>query len=252
MNNFFFGANHITTADGDLKNECNESNIGFKTFFDSSNFKRDYSKGKSFKFSIWNATDTYNNDDFIQDFVQHNRKLWAYISDVPTSNIEPSENSAVWQLVLEGVSDCVFREINGELQYKYEEEDDNSWKSIFTIERITEEEIKDMFDELYLNPYDDELSETSDNAVQNKVITAKFKTKQDVISDLEEIRRNSKFALQNIPSEYITESELETRINEIPKPDLSEYCTKEEVTSNYVKISELDTISEAELNNLFK
>ena len=109
-----------------------------------------------------------------------------------------------------------------------------------------------MFDELYLNPYDDKLSETSDNAVQNKVITAKFKTKQDVISDLEKIRRNSESALQSIPSEYITESELETRINKIPKPDLSGYYTKSEITSNYVNINELSAISETELNNLFK
>ena len=41
----------------------------------SSNYSREFSKGKSFKFSIWNETDTYNNDMFVQDFVTYNHSL---------------------------------------------------------------------------------------------------------------------------------------------------------------------------------
>lgn len=64
MDNFFFGRN---------KNIKTDSSQEFKEI--SSNYTRDFSKGKSFKFSIWNEADTYNNDEFVQDFVKYNNKL---------------------------------------------------------------------------------------------------------------------------------------------------------------------------------
>lgn len=78
------------------------------------------------------------------------------------------------------------------------------------------------------------LSETSNNSVANSVVSKALKFKQDVISDINEIRENANLvtskqdkisdldtirnganlgttALQNIPSEYVTESELASK-----------------------------------------
>lgn len=63
MNNFFFN-NKLSKSDP--SQEFKET---------SSNYLREFSKGKSFKFSIWNETDTYNNDMFVQDFVTYNQSL---------------------------------------------------------------------------------------------------------------------------------------------------------------------------------
>ena len=77
--------------------------------------------------------------------------------------------------------------------------------------------LKDIATDVDSNFYDKTLSETSINAVQNKVITqalnkkadkTELSKKQDVISDLSEIRRKAETALQSVPSEYITEAEL--------------------------------------------
>lgn len=68
--------------------------------------------------------------------------------------------------------------------------------------------LKDIATDVDSNFYDKTLSETSVNAVQNKVITQALNKKQDVISDLSEIRNKAKSALQSVPSEYVTESEL--------------------------------------------
>jgi len=43
----------------------------------SDNFTREFSKGKSFKFSEWVVDDCYNNDEFVQDWVTHNGILYA-------------------------------------------------------------------------------------------------------------------------------------------------------------------------------
>lgn len=45
----------------------------------NSNFYRDYSRGKSFDFGIWNPHKTYVNDDYKQDFVSYQNKLYACI-----------------------------------------------------------------------------------------------------------------------------------------------------------------------------
>lgn len=77
--------------------------------------------------------------------------------------------------------------------------------------------LKDIATDVGSNFYDETLSETSVNAVQNKVITqalnkkadkTELSKKQDVISDLNEIRTKVESALQSVPSEYITEDEL--------------------------------------------
>lgn len=80
--------------------------------------------------------------------------------------------------------------------------------------------LKDIATDVDSNFYDTTLSETSVNAVQNQVITkalnkkadkTELSKKQDVISDLSEIRNKAKSALQSVPSEYITEDELDSK-----------------------------------------
>ena len=61
---------------------------------------------------------------------------------------------------------------------------------------------------------DSALSSTSTNPVQNKVINSALAGKQDTISDLATIRSNASkgaTALQSVPAEYITETELEAK-----------------------------------------
>lgn len=63
--------------------------------------------------------------------------------------------------------------------------------------------------------FDTSLSTSSINAVQNKVVYSELQKKQDTISDLADIRSGAalgKTALQSIPSEYITENELNNAI----------------------------------------
>ena len=57
---------------------------------------RNYSKGKSFKFSKWNELDTYNNDEFIQDWVVYEGKLYVCIKT--NTNVIPLE-SKEWEFV---------------------------------------------------------------------------------------------------------------------------------------------------------
>jgi hypothetical protein len=66
---------------------------------------RNYSKGKSFKFSIWNELDTYNNDDFVQDWVVFNGKVYVCIKC--NTNVKPG-TSDHWQVVLD---DLISKEI---------------------------------------------------------------------------------------------------------------------------------------------
>lgn len=205
MNNFF--CNHKTQK-SDPEHTFSEIDI---------NYRRDYSKGKSFKVSIWNEIDTYNNDDFIQDFVIYNQSLWARIDSTPSTNEVPTEGP--WTKVMDGVSDVQFKEDGNKIFWKYE--DESEWKDLFELDVVSESEIKNMLKDIATdvdsNFYDKTLSETSVNAVQNKVITqalnkkadkTELSKKQDVISDLSEIRNKAKSALQSVPSEYITESEL--------------------------------------------
>lgn len=119
-------------------------------FFTNNNYSRTYSKGKSFKFSVWNSADTYNNDEFIQDFVQYDRKLWACVSKTPLTNICPSEGDDRWELVLEGVSDVEFKQTGNNIQWKYE--DDSEWRTLFELSSVTEEEIKEMLEGLDIEP----------------------------------------------------------------------------------------------------
>ena len=205
MNNFF--CNHKTQK-SDPEHTFSEIDI---------NYRRDYSKGKSFKVSIWNEVDTYNNDDFIQDFVIYNQSLWARIDRTPSTNEVPTEGP--WAKVMDGVSDVQFKEEGNKIFWKYE--DESEWKDLFELDVVSESEIRNMLKDIATdvdsNFYDKTLSETSINAVQNKVITqalnkkadkTELSKKQDVISDLSEIRRKAETALQSVPSEYITEAEL--------------------------------------------
>lgn len=91
------------------------------------NYKRDYSKGKSFRVSIWNEIDTYNNDDFIQDFVIYGQALWVRIDSTPSTNEIPTEPS--WKKVLEEVSRVEFEEKDNTVYWKYE--DESEWNVLF-------------------------------------------------------------------------------------------------------------------------
>lgn len=138
----------------------------------SNNYSRTYSKGKSFKFSEWNAEDVYNNDEFIQDFVKYDNKLWA-CREVKSYNDPPSESK--WILVLDGVADLNFQvpvDNPNKIQWKCGQ--NNEWNDLIEFDTISENSITEMLEDLEMQSgtvYDSELSETSTNAVQNKVIT---------------------------------------------------------------------------------
>lgn len=82
---------------------------------------------------------------------------------------------------------------------------------------------------------DTEISSTSTNPVQNKVVYSELQKKQGTISDLADIRSGAalgKTALQSVPSEYVTESELTEK----------GYATTSQVNDKQDKIDDLETI----------
>lgn len=56
---------------------------------------RTYAKGKSFDFTVWNPQKTYVNDDYKQDFVSYQGKLYACIRT--NTDIAPT-NTFYWVL----------------------------------------------------------------------------------------------------------------------------------------------------------
>ena len=127
MNNFFVnsGIDYTQTKESTSNSEWNskdsfftnqDENIYVKTaketpdiskencngFFtnktDVNNFIRNYSRGKSFKFSEWNSVDTYNNDSFIQDWVVYRGILW--VCKKTNTNQAPDYYSEYWDKVL--------------------------------------------------------------------------------------------------------------------------------------------------------
>lgn len=90
---------------------------------------------------------------------------------------------------------------------------------------------------------DDRLEMISGNNIDIQALATKTEvanvadTKQDIISDLDAIRSGASkgaTALQSVPSEYVTESELVAK----------EYATKSQVNAKQDKITDLDTIRE--------
>ena len=82
---------------------------------------------------------------------------------------------------------------------------------------------------------DTEMSSTSTNPVQNKVVYSELQKKQDTISDLADIRSGAalgKTALQSVPSEYVTESELTEK----------GYATTSQVNDKQDRIDDLEKI----------
>lgn len=82
---------------------------------------------------------------------------------------------------------------------------------------------------------DTEMSSTSTNPVQNKVVYSELQKKQDTISDLADIRSGAalgKTALQSVPSEYVTESELTEK----------GYATTSQVNDKQDRIDDLEAI----------
>lgn len=58
-----------------------------------------YNKGKSFRFSEWNNSTLFSNDDYIQDFVSYMGSMYACIQT--NTGVEPT-NSLYWKLVVSG------------------------------------------------------------------------------------------------------------------------------------------------------
>lgn len=174
MNNFFVnsGIDYTQTKESTSNSEWNskdsfftnqDENIYVKTaketpdiskencngFFtnktDVNNFIRNYSRGKSFKFSIWNEVDTYNNDNFVQDFVQWNQKLWA--AKKTSTNIPPTQGE-YWELVVEGVSNIEFKYEENGVWWKYE--DSPEWKVLLEMSSVSDDQIKNMLDEIFV------------------------------------------------------------------------------------------------------
>ena len=72
----------------------------FSKTFNCDTTTRDLNKGKSFRFSEWDETSLFVNDEYIQDFVSYAGSLYACIKS--NSNITPS-NEQYWKLVISGV-----------------------------------------------------------------------------------------------------------------------------------------------------
>ena len=165
----------------------------------SNNYSRTYSKGKSFKFSVWNENDTYNNDEFVVDFVQWDKSLWA--AKKTSTNIVPSEGD-YWELVIKGVSDIEFRQTDNRIEYRYKDPT-SEWKDLFELASVSEDQIKKMLEDLeikYGNTYDIELSETSTNAVQNRAIAKKFKQHELEITELQKVIATMQAQLESLTS----------------------------------------------------
>lgn len=62
---------------------------------------RTYAKGKSFDFTVWNPQKTYVNDDYKQDFVSYQGKLYACIRT--NTNIVPT-NTFYWVICVDSFS----------------------------------------------------------------------------------------------------------------------------------------------------
>ena len=58
-----------------------------------------YNKGKSFRFSEWNSSTLYSNDDYIQDFVSYMGSMYACIQ---TNTATEPTNTLYWKLVVSG------------------------------------------------------------------------------------------------------------------------------------------------------
>lgn len=207
-------------------------------FFTNNNYSRTYSKGKSFKFSIWNSRDTYNNDEFVQDFVQYNKKLWACISSNPVTNIPPylsDDKNKPWELVLEGVSDVEFKQVENNIQWKYE--DESEWKTLFELASVTRDEIVDMLKGLDIgsNKLDEYLSDfkieiLSDVNSKVKEITSKEISKivdsapesHDTLKELSDsIQENeNKIETSNQAIEKLEERLEEVKIGDITWTDV--------------------------------
>lgn len=171
----------------------------------SNNYSRTYSKGKSFKFSEWNADDVYNNDEFIQDFVKHDNKLWACVVQV-SDHEAPSETNHQWSMILDGIADLYFQvpsDNPNKIQWKYGYDDGGEWNDLIEFDTISEDSIREMLEDLgikYGNTYDTELSETSTNAVQNQAIAKKFKQHELEITELQKVIATMQAQLESLTS----------------------------------------------------
>ena len=89
------------------------------------------------------------------------------------------------------------------------------------------------------------------NLATKEELTEGLDTKQDVISDLDTIREGASkgsTALQSVPAEYVTETELNSKGYLTEHQDISNLATKDELTTGLSDkqdiISDLDTIRE--------
>ena len=202
--NFFTNSHpEIYIDDLDKTNDWDKFNISnggdFFTAKLSNNFRRNYSRGKSFKFSVWNESDTYNNDEFVVDFVQWDKSLWA--AKKTSTNIVPSEGD-YWELIVKGVSDIEFRQIDNRIEYRYKDPT-SEWEKVFELVSVSEDQIKKMLEDLEIkggNTYDTGLSETFINDVQNQAIAKKFKEYELEITELQNVITTMQAQLASLTS----------------------------------------------------
>lgn len=141
----------------------------------NSNFYRDYSRGKSFDFGVWNPHKVYLNDDYKQDFVSYENRLYACIKS--NQNKRPT-NESYWVVCVDTtfetiVSDNSFLVGNGLPEKSasnnsvYLDLDTNTFyryvdKTWIVIGNIGQNNVTIRID--------DEVSDTSENAIANKTI----------------------------------------------------------------------------------
>ncbi len=107
---------------------------------DRGSYIREFNKGKSFEFSEWKPLTKYTNDCFKQDFVSYGNTLLA------CNKTHVSEEPPVLKY-------------NGDVPIGVDSE---NWVFVFSASAVLHGEI--------LLPIDEELLETSTNAIQNKAV----------------------------------------------------------------------------------
>ena len=129
--------------------------------------------------------------------------------------------------------------VNLMTQAQYDEADKNlnEFYVITDQDYVTETELESKG---YLTEHQD-----ISNLATKEEVTTGLSDKQDIISDLTTIREGASkgaTALQSVPDEYITETELESKGYLTEHQDISNLATKEEVNSKQDKLVSGTTI----------
>ena len=140
----------------------------------------------------------------------------------------------------------------------------DSFEEVSLLERLAFRVVKDndpsvtvdvveLSSDIYVKSYayDSALSSGSTNAVQNAVITEALADKQETINDLEDIRSGANkgaTALQDVPEEYITETELALLLNnKVDKEEGKGLSTNDYTTAEKNKLASLENYDDSGL-----